>query len=56
MIRLDHTAEDQLTGYNRLEHLWVSPEGDPNFEQVQRPLRAPAESANRTIDDHHPRK
>lgn len=55
-IRLDQTAEDQLTGYNRPEHLRAFPEGDPIFEYVQKPLRASAESANRTIDDHHPRE
>ena len=55
-IRLDQTAEDQLTGYNRPEHLRAFPEGDPIFEQIQKPLRASAESANRTIDDHHPRE
>lgn len=55
-IRLDQTAEDQLAGYNRPEHLRAFPEGDPIFEQVQKRLRASAESANRAIDDHHPRE
>jgi hypothetical protein len=55
-IRLDQTAQDQLTGYNRPEHLRAFPEGDPILEHVQKPLRASAESANRTIDDHHPRE
>ncbi len=55
-IRLDQTADDQLTGYNRPEHLRAFPEGDAIFEQIQKPLRASAESANRTIDDHHPRE
>ena len=55
-IRLDQTAEDQLTGYNRPEHLRAFPEGDPIFEPVQKPLRASAESANRTIDDQPPRE
>jgi hypothetical protein len=55
-IRLDQTAEDQLTGYNRPEHLRAFPETDPVFADIQRPLRSSAESANRTIDDHLPRE
>ncbi|HUF95978.1 MAG TPA: hypothetical protein VMO52_07850 [Acidimicrobiia bacterium] len=46
-IRLDQTAEDLLAGYNRPEHLRAFPETDPLFIDVQRPLRASAESANR---------
>ena len=55
-IRLDHTTEDELTGYNRPEHLRAFPEDDAVFVDIQKPLRASAESANRTIDDHHPRE
>ncbi|MEX2251933.1 MAG: hypothetical protein WD895_07655 [Acidimicrobiia bacterium] len=55
-IRLDQTAEDRLRGYNRTEHLRAFPETDPVFTRIQRPLRASAESANRTIDDHLPRE
>jgi hypothetical protein len=40
----------------RPEHLRAFPETDPNFTDIQRPLRAAAESANRTIDDHLPRE
>ena len=55
-IRLDQTSQDQITGYNRPEHLRAFPEADPVFTDIQRPLRATAESANRTIDDHLPRE
>lgn len=55
-IRLDRTAQDELTGYNRPEHLKAFPETDPVFDDIQRPLRASGESANRTIDDHLPRE
>ncbi|MBK5268519.1 MAG: hypothetical protein JJE47_13910, partial [Acidimicrobiia bacterium] len=55
-IRLDQTARDKLTGYNRPEHLRAFPETDPLFGDVQHQLRASAESANRVIDDHHPRE
>ena len=55
-IRLDQTAEDKLSGYNRPEHLRAFPETDPLYTLVQKPLRASAESANRYIDDHHPRE
>jgi hypothetical protein len=55
-IRLDQTAEDRMTGYNRPEHLRAFPETDPVFADIQRPLRSSAESANRTIDDHLPRQ
>ncbi len=55
-IRLDQTKEDATAGYNRPEHLRAFPEGDPLFTSLQKPLRASAESANRTIDDHHPRE
>lgn len=55
-IRLDHTTEDELAGYNRPEHLRAFPETDPIFAETQQPLRATAESANRTIDDHLPRE
>jgi hypothetical protein len=55
-IRLDQTAEDKLTGYNRPEHLRAFPEDDNAFVDIQRPLRASAESANRVIDDHLPRE
>ena len=39
-IRLDQTATDQLTRYNRPEHFRVFPETDPVFVEIQRPLRA----------------
>ena len=55
-VRLDQTAEDLLTGYTRPEHLRAFPEADPVFCELQKPLRASAESANRTIDDNHPRE
>jgi len=55
-IRLDETAEDLIRGYNRPEHLRAFPESDPTYVNVQKPLRASAESANRAIDDHHPRE
>ena len=55
-IRLDQTKQDQLAGYNLPEHLRAFPENDPVFADIQRPLRASAESANRTIDDHLPRE
>lgn len=55
-IRLDQTTDDKLTGYNRPEHLRAFPEDDPVFAEIHRPLRASAESANRTIDDHLPRE
>ncbi|MEX1037733.1 MAG: hypothetical protein WDZ96_02625, partial [Acidimicrobiia bacterium] len=55
-IRLDETAEDKLAGYNRPEHLRAFPETDPLYIDVQKPLRASAESANRYLDDHHPRE
>lgn len=55
-LRLDQMAQDQLTGYNRTEHLRAFPETDPIFTSLQKPLRASAESANRTIDDQHPRE
>ncbi len=55
-IRLDQTSEDALTGYNRAEHLRAFPEHDPVFIEIQRRLRASAESANRIVDDHLPRE
>jgi hypothetical protein len=55
-IRLDRTAEDAIRGSNRPEHLWAFPESDPTYTAIQQPLRASAESANRYIDDHHPRE
>ncbi|HUP15329.1 MAG TPA: hypothetical protein VM848_04690 [Acidimicrobiia bacterium] len=55
-IRLDQTSEDVLTGYNRAEHLRAFPEHDPVFVEIQRRLRASAESANRIVDDHLPRE
>lgn len=55
-IRLDQTAQDQISEYNRPEHLRAFPEDDPIFTDIQKPLRAAAESANRTIDDHLPRE
>ena len=55
-IRLDQTAEDRLSGYNRPEHLRAFPETDPVFADIQRPLRSSVESANRTIDDQLPRE
>ena len=55
-MRLDLSAEDQMTGYNRPENLRAFPETDPIFTGIQKPLRASAESANRTIDDQHPRE
>ena len=55
-IRLDQTAEDKITGYNRPEHLRAFPESHDTFNTIQKPLRASAESANRYIDDHHPRE
>jgi hypothetical protein len=55
-IRLDQTTGDKLTGYNRPEHLRAFPETDQLFGTVQHQLRASAESANRVIDDHHPRE
>ena len=55
-IRLDQTDEDILAGYNRPEHLRAFPEDDAVFIEIQRPLRASAESANRAIDDHLPRE
>jgi hypothetical protein len=55
-IRLDRTAEDELSGYNRPEHLRAFPEDDSVFTDIQKPLRASAEFANRTIDDHLPRE
>jgi hypothetical protein len=55
-IRLDQTGADTLRGYNRPEHLRVFPEDDPVFVDVQRHLRASAESSNWVIDDHHPRE
>lgn len=55
-LRLDQTSQDQITGYNRPEHLRAFPETDSIFTALQKPLRASAESANRTIDDQHPRE
>lgn len=55
-IRLDQTSQDKLNGYNRPEHLRAFPETDPIYTRIQKPLRASAESANRYIDDHHPRQ
>jgi hypothetical protein len=55
-IRLDQTSEDVLTGYNRAEHLRAFPEHDLVFVEIQRRLRASAESANRIVDDHLPRE
>ncbi len=55
----DPTRPDQRRPTHRLhrpEHLRAFPENDPLFEAVQKPLRASAESANRSIDDHHPRE
>jgi hypothetical protein len=53
-LRLDQTAKDESAAYNRPEHLRAFPEADPIFTALQKPLRASAESANRTIDDQHP--
>jgi len=55
-LRLDQTSDDTARRYNRPEHLRAIPETDPTFKTVQHPLRAAAESANRTIDDHLPRE
>lgn len=55
-IRLDQTSQDVLTGYNRTEHLRAFPEHDPVFIEIQRRLRASAESANRIVDDRLPRE
>jgi len=55
-IRLDQTAQDQISEYNRAEHLRAFTEDDPIFTEIQKPLRATAESANRTIDDQLPRE
>lgn len=54
--RLDQTAEDKITGYNRPEHLRAFPETHQTFNTIEKPLRASAESAKRYIDDHHPRE
>ncbi len=53
---LDQTTKDKLAGYNRPEHLRGFPETDPLYIDVQKPLRASAESAKRYLDDHHPRE
>jgi hypothetical protein len=55
-LRLDQTRADTTRRYNRPGHLRAYPEDDPTFRAVQHPLRATAESANRTIDDHLPRE